>query len=133
VLLLVQLISEFPDASSPDPALAMVRGGGHAFAIPGKHDAVSFWVDLSDCEAFRTFDPSQEQVYQREGENASNRSHRLSHLPNILAKEKKIRRKSDETNEKKSSSPCASGYAAGVIHRERLAAWHVIWQTTQLS
>jgi len=57
----------------------------------------------------------------------------LAHLPNILAKEKKIWRKSDETNEKKRYSPCTPGYAAGVIRWERLAAWPVIWQTTQLS
>jgi hypothetical protein len=51
------------------PRLLWFGRGDHAFAMPGKHDAVSLWVDLSDCEAFRTFDPSQEQVYQREWEN----------------------------------------------------------------
>jgi len=34
----------------------MVRGGGHAFDMPGKHDAVSFWVDLPHGQACRTFD-----------------------------------------------------------------------------
>ena len=126
MLLLLHLVSEFPDASSPDPAPAMVWDVGHAFAMPGKHDAVSLWVDLSDCQAFRTFDPSQEQVYQREEENASERSHRLSHLRHILAKDQKIWRKSDETNEKRATHHARQGYVAGVIRWERLAAGRVI-------
>src|SRR4051812_40260158 len=56
MLLLVQLISEFPDASSPDPSLAMVGSVGHTFDMPGKHDTVSYWVDLPHCQALRTFD-----------------------------------------------------------------------------
>lgn len=34
----------------------MVRGGGHAFDMPGKHDALSFWVDLPHSQAFGTLD-----------------------------------------------------------------------------
>ena len=67
----------------------MIGHGGHAFDMPGKHDAVSFWVDLSDCLAVRACDPSQEQVYQREWENVSKQSHVVAHLPHIMAKEKK--------------------------------------------
>src|SRR5215469_12200335 len=40
MLLLVQLVSELREVSSPDPALAMVRGGGHAFDMPGKADGM---------------------------------------------------------------------------------------------
>src|SRR5574337_438461 len=68
MLLLVHLVSEFPNGSSPDPALAVARGGGHAFDVPGKHDAVSFWVDLPHGQAFRAFNMEYRSAFHLAGQ-----------------------------------------------------------------
>ena len=45
------------------------------------------WIS-SRCQVFRTFDPSQGQVYLRATKNATIVPHLAAHLPNILAEEK---------------------------------------------